>query len=277
MSMDLNNYNKIVELYHLMNDSEDLRKVFYANDYPVPFKTLTLYPVQMDLYYYFHLMVECLLLPHKTSGDINAISMSYLKYICYLATQKGQPEHLMFLGELLLIVFRKDKKYIDEDGNERATIEIMLDKGTLLVEGKEFSGKDFDLIRTIILEQNAIEAPDESLGADIIKAMQEIEEFKLKQSKIKMCSFEDQINIVVAKSSYRRDEIMQMTIRSFSRLLARIDKIMDYELRHSLLPYMEKKEQENLGHYAESIDKTTREKYESMLTDIDKLKQNINK
>lgn len=274
--MDLNNYDKIVELYHLMGDSEELRKVFYANDYPVPYKSLTLFPVQMDLYYYFHLMVECLLLPHKTSGDVKAISMSYLKYICYLGTDKKELQYLMFLGELLLIVLRKDKKYIDKSGHEKPTVEILVDKGKLLIEGEEFDGKDFDKIRTIILEQNAIDPPDESLGSDIIKAMKEIEEFKLKQSKIKMCSFEDQINIVVAKSSYRRDEIMQMSIRSFSRLLARIDKIMDYELKHSLLPYMEKKEQEKIGHYAESMDKTAREKYESMLTDLDKLKKDIN-
>ena len=274
--MDLNNYDKIVELYHLMGDSEELRKVFYANDYPVPYKNLTLFPVQMDLYYYFHLMVECLLLPHKTSGDVNAISMSYLKYICYLGTKKNELQHLMFLGELLLIVLRKDKEYIDKEGCKKPTIDILVDQGKILIEGEEFDGKDFDSIRAIILEQNAIDPPDESLGSDIIKAMQEIEEFKLKQSKIKMCSFEDQINIVVAKSSYRRDEIMSMSIRSFSRLLARIDKIMDYELKHSLLPYMEKKEQEKIGHYAESIDKTTREKYESMLTDLDKLKKDIN-
>ena len=80
---NLNNYKKIVELYHLMNDDKELLKVFYANDYPVPFKQLTLYPVQVDLYLYFHILVECLLLPHKTSGDIKAITMSYLQYLCF--------------------------------------------------------------------------------------------------------------------------------------------------------------------------------------------------
>ena len=114
-----NNYDKIVELYHLMNDDEKLLKVFYANDYPVPYKSLTLYPVQVDLYYYFHMLVECLLLPHKTSGDAKAISMSYLKYLCYLCTEKQQAQHIIFLSELLQIVLRKNKKYIDKDGKEK--------------------------------------------------------------------------------------------------------------------------------------------------------------
>lgn len=271
----MDNYRKIVELYKLMNEQEELRKVFYANDYPVPYKTLTLFPVQVDLYYYFHLLVECLLLPHKTSGDIKAISMSYLKYVCYLATQKGELQHVMFLGELLLIVLRKEKKYLDKNGAEHPTIDINLDKGCILVEGKEFTDKDFDEIRKIILEQNAIEIPDESINPEIIKTIQEIEAYKLKQSKKKMCSFEDQINIVVAKSSYRRDEIMKMTIRSFSRLLERIDKVMDYEIKSVLVPYMDDKGKEAITHYAEDTDKTTREKYESMLTDIDKLKENV--
>lgn len=271
----MDNYGKIVELYKLMNEQEELRKVFYANDYPVPYKTLTLFPVQVDLYYYFHLLVECLLLPHKTSGDIKAISMSYLKYICYLATTKGEVQHIMFLAELLLIVLRKDKKYKDKDGIEKATIDICVDMGYIIIEGEKITDKDFDQIRKIILEQNAIEFPDESISPEIIKTMREIEEYKLKQSKKKMCSFEDQINIVVAKSSYRRDEIMKMTIRSFSRLLERIDKVMDYEIKSVLAPHMDEKAQKAIVHYAEDTEKTTKEKYESMLTDIDKLKENI--
>lgn len=273
--MDLNNYDKIVELYHAMNDNKELLKVFYANDYPVPYKTLTLYPVQVDLYYYFHLLVQCLLLPHKTSGDIKAISLPYLKYLFYLATDKEQPEAIASLGELLLIVLRKPKTYKDENGNEKFSISFELDKGIIDIEGKKFDSKDFDIIKKIILEQNAIEAPDETIPPELLKAYKELEEYKLKQSKVKMCSFEDQINVIVARSSYRRDEVMKMTIRSFSRLLDRVDKIMSYEINSLLKPYMDKKDQENVGHYMADTEKSLKEKCDEAFTDMDSVHKKL--
>jgi hypothetical protein len=270
---NLNNYKKIVELYHLMNDDEALLKVFYANDYPVPFKELILYPVEVDLYLYFHLLVECLVLPHKVSGDLKAISMSYFKYLCYLATEKGETHHLVQLGELLLIILKKPKEYI-KDGVEKCTIEINLQKCILKIEDKSFNEKDFDKLRKIILEQNAIELPDETIHPDVLKAYKEMEEYKIKQSKVKMCSFEDQINVVVAKSSYRRDEVVKMTIRSFSRLLERVDKIMHYEIMTLLSLEMDKKDRQSIEHYMAG-DKTFEEKYKDAMMGLEEMKNKI--
>lgn len=273
--MDLNNYDKIVELYHLLNNDEKLLPVFYTNDYPVPYKSLTLYPVQVDLYYYFHLFVQCLLVPHKTSGDVKGISLSYLKYLFYLATDKNEQENILFLGELLLIVLKKPKIYTDKNSKERATITFELDKGIIDIEGEKFDSNDFDIIKKIILEQNAIEMPDETINPDMLKAYKELEEYKLKQSKIKMCSIEDQINVIVAQSSYRRDEIMKMTIRSFSRLLDRVDKIMSYEIKSLLIPYMDKKDQDKIEHYLQNTDKTLKEKCEESFTDMNALHKKV--
>lgn len=270
-----NNYNKLVELYHLFGDREQDLKTFYANDYPIPYKDLKLYPVQVDLYYYFHILVECLLLPHKTSGDAKAISMSYLKYLCYLATDKQHPEHIIFLGELLLIVLRKEKTYIDNNGKNKSTVDINLDNGTISIEGKIYNGKDFDKIKNIILEQNALEPLDESINPDLLKAFQEREEYLQKQCQSKKASFEDQINVVVAKSSYKREEIRKMSIRSFSRLLRRIDKVMAYEIESMLSPYMDEKDRKKIEHYLSDDDKSIKERCESMLTDMDTLKKKV--
>lgn len=270
-----NNYNKLVELYHLFGDREQDLKTFYANDYPIPYKDLKLYPVQVDLYYYFHILVECLLLPHKTSGDAKAISMSYLKYLCYLAIDKQHPEHIIFLGELLLIVLRKEKTYIDNNGKNKSTVDINLDNGTISIEGKIYNGKDFDKIKNIILEQNALEPLDESINPDLLKAFQEREEYLQKQCQLKKASFEDQINVVVAKSSYKREEIRKMSIRSFSRLLRRIDKVMAYEIESMLSPYMDEKDRKKIEHYLSDDDKSIKERCESMLTDMDTLKKKV--
>lgn len=269
-----NNYDKIVELYKLMGEDKELLKVFYANDYPVPYKSLLLYPVQMDLYLYFHILVECLVLPHKTSGDINAISMSYFDYLFYL-TENGKPQYLFQLIELLAIVLKKDKKYIDKDGKENDYVYISRDvknkHAQLIIGGEVYDTKDFDLLREIICIQNAIELPDETTNPDIVLAYKEMEEYRRKQSKIKMCTWEDQINIVVAKSSYKRDDVLQMTIRSFSRLLARVDKIMHYEIMMMLSPNMEKKDRQTIEHYMSSLEKDN--KYSDMFIDLEKFKE----
>lgn len=272
----INNYKKIVELYQMANQDDSMLKVFYANDYPVPLKKdLVLYPVQVDLYFYFHLLVECLLLPHLTSGDIKAISMSYFEYLCYRCIEKHDMMHIIYLSELLFIVLRKDRKYIDDNGNEQDTVVVDLTHKKLQICGTEISNEEFDFMRKVILEQNAIEVPDETLPPDLVKAFKEKEEFRLKQSRVKMCSFEDQINVVVAQSSYRRDEIMTMTIRSFTRLLTRIDKIMSYEISTLLSPNMEKKDRDKIPHYMESIDTSLKERYEKEFTDIQSLKEKI--
>lgn len=277
VDMDSTNYEKIVELYKKLGENKDLRKIFYANDYPIPFKEFTIYPVQVDLYFYFHLFVECLLLPHKTSGDINAISKSYLKYLCYLATDKDQIQYISYLGELLLIVLRKPRTYIDAEGKEQFTVSIILDKGIIEIEGKTIDDKEFDILREIICEQNAVEMLDESISPELLKAYKEREEYQRKQAQIKMCSFEDQINVVVARSAYRRDEVVKMTIRSFSRLLERTDKIMDYEIKNLLSPYMDKKDQKKIAHYMEesSLDKTLKEKCDEAFTDMESLHKKV--
>lgn len=269
------NYDKIVKLYHTYKDDEIFLKVFYANDYPLPYKSLTLYPVQVDMYYFFEIFSQCLLLPHLTSGDMKAVSMSYLKYLCYLGKDKGKPEYLTCLIELLKMVLRIDDNYTDSSGIQKASIDINIDKGLLIVKGDIFDGKDFDKIRAIILEQNGVEIPDETLSPKLVKAYNENKEFEQRHSGVKMCSFEDQINIVVAMTGYKRDEVLQMTLRSFSRLFARIDKILNYKIFSLLSPYIDKKGKKNkiVGHYAENIDTTLKERIEQEMISDDAYKK----
>jgi hypothetical protein len=267
-----NNYEKCVELFKWFGEKEELYDVFYANDYPIPYKGLLIYPVQVDLYIFFHQLVDCLLLPHLTSGDAKAISMPYFEYLVYLLKEKRQPQYLWELIQLLLICLRM--KATDENG--RQMIEIVPDgKHYLLRIGNEtYDSADFDKIRKIICEQNAVEMPDEKTHPDIVKAMKEVEEYKRKQAKVKICSFEDQINIVVAKSSYKRAECLTMTIRSFTRLLERVDKIMHYEIYTLLSPNLTDEGKKSIEHYM-AAEKTREERYQENLLDQDEQNQKI--
>lgn len=267
-----NNYEKLVELFKKYGN-EEWYSAFYANDYPIPYKELTLYPVQVDLYYVFHSFVECLLLPHLTSGDVEALSKSYFEYLVYLAKVKGQQIYIQELYELLSIVLKIP--ILNDDQSSNISI-IQQDKEHFLKVGDQlYDSQDFDCLRKIICEQNAIEMPDEETHPDILKAIKEVEEYKRKQAKVKMCSFEDQINVVVAKSSYRRDECIKMTIRSFTRLLERVDKIMHYEIMTLLSPNLTKEGKESIEHYM-AAEKTRKERYRSLMTEQDKINNKIN-
>jgi len=270
--MEKNNYEKLEALYHTFGENEELLNTFYANDYPVPFKSLKVYPVQVDLYFYFQLFSQCLVEPHRTSGDIKAISMSYLQFICYLALEKGRQELLVFLTELLSIVFQEPTTIKNESGEQVSNIEVDLDKFEVRVGGESISAEEFDRLRKIILEQNGVEVPDESLNPELVKAYNELEEFKRKQAHMKMCNFEEQINIVVAQTSYRRDEILRMTIRSFTRLFERLLLITDYEIKSLLSPYMSEKDVKKITHYLSDTRKTLKERIEGETTDEKQLR-----
>lgn len=267
-----NDYEKLVELFNKYGN-EDWYAAFYANDYPIPYKGLVIYPVQVALYYVFHSFVECLLLPHLTSGDINALSKPYFEYLIYLAETKGQRLYLQELFELLSIVLHLP--ILNEDNISNICIVKDGENHLLKIGSEVYNSQDFDNIRKIICEQNAIEMPDEETHPDILKAIKEVEEYKRKQAKVKLCSFEDQINIVVAKSSYRRDECLKMTIRSFTRLLERVDKIMHYEIMSLLAPNLEKEVVKNIEHYM-AANKTRKEKYREAMVEQDKINNKIN-
>lgn len=260
--MEANNYEKIVELYNMLGRSDELLNVFFTNDYPIPFKSLKIYPVQMDLYFYFQVFSQCLLEPHKTSGDLKAISMSYLRYICYLGVEKQRSELLVFLAELISMVFKIPKVVKNDKGEEIYNIDINFDNATIRIGDETITEKEFDTFRKIVLEQNAIEVPDESLNPELVKAYRELETFKQKQSNIKMCDIEGQIDIVIAQTSYRKDEILKMTIRTFSHLFERLLMINNYEMQTLLSPYMEKKDQKGITHYLADNHKSLKERIE---------------
>jgi len=271
--MEANNYEKIVELYNTLGGGEELLKVFYTNDYPIPFKSLKIYPVQMDLYFYFQVFSQCLLEPHKTSGDIKAISMSYLRYLCYLGADKQRPEILVFLSELISMVFKIPKFVKNDKGEKTYNIDINFDEAIIRVGEETIDEKEFDTFRKIVLEQNAIEPPDESLNPELVKAYKELEQFKQKQSNIKMCDIEGQIDIVIAQTSYRKDEILKMTIRTFSHLFERLLMITNYEIQSLLTPYMEKKDQKSITHYLADNHRTLKERIEKESMDESSLRK----
>ena len=272
------NYDRIAELYALFGKSGEFRKTFYDNDWAVPYQkngeTIYFYPVTVDCYVPFHTLAQSILIDKNQSGDFEAITRSYLDYIFYLA-EHDHPEHLLMLCELLLMCLGWEREYVSESGVRMPSVDIGMEgtHAVLLLRGVKYTADDFDEMRTIICEQNALELPRDDVHPDIKKAWEEVEDLRRKRAKVKICSFGDQMNVMMIKTSYTKPQLLQMTIRTFSTLLARIDTVLSYEITTLLSPYLDKDGQKQITHY---LADTTRDKYKDIYIDYGEFKKNKN-
>ena len=271
-------FEKVEEICRLFGNPDTFENTFFDNDWAYPFssdgKKILLYPATVAYYTIFHVFATSLLLSKNMSGDVKAISMSYLEYIFYLA-ENGDGINLVFLTELLLICLKLPRT-TTKDGNVIPSVEIARaddKKVYLLINGERWNATEFDKIRQIILQQNALEAPREDIHPDILEAYKEYEEFLRKRNKVKICSFADQLNVIMLKTAYTKETIMGMTIRTFTKLLERADLMLNYEISTLLSPYMSKDGVQKITHY---LSDTTRDKYKDMYVDYDEFRRKNN-
>jgi len=207
-------------------------------DKPVPYKELEIYPVKMCDYIEFHKYVNCLLLDKNSIPDMNIISMTYLDYIFYLATPKNSDEeanldsgiYLYLLLMLLCMVLHIDK---DDALNKKLIVfdkDEKNDRAFIQIKGKKYYGRDFDKIKKIIAEQNGVELIDETIQKEIREAMEKAQEYKMRQNAYKVCSLEEQMICVLISTSLKLEDIYDLTIRKFIKILRRVDHKLHYEI-----------------------------------------------
>lgn len=91
--------------------------------------------------------------------------------------------------------------------------------------------KDFDNLKKIILEYNAVQVPDENLHPKLRQKIQEAMQLMAKRQKYKEGTMEEQIisyKTEMRLSSY--EPIKNMTIYQFRKELQRLDLIKDYQI-----------------------------------------------
>lgn len=196
--------------------------IYLFYDKPVPYKKLLIYPALMEEYIEFHTYVQCLLYEKNSIPDARIISMSYLRFLYYLAGEKNEPSVYflnLLLAKVLHLGLEDIKFYVGE--NDRAFFEI---------KGEVYDANDFDKISQIICEQNSIMQIDNTIRKEIRDAMKKAQEYKMQQNKNKMCSLEEQMICVLISTSLTLEDIYKLTIRKFSKILERIDCKMHYEI-----------------------------------------------
>lgn len=248
----------------------DSYSFFYIYDSPVPYKDLLIYPATMRDYIQLHFYADCLLLDKNSYPDVNIISMTYLGFLYYISTQHGN-EELTKLNGLFHLCFKVPMD--DENGG----IKYYTRGGNpyFLVNGIEYDSDDFENIRKIICDQNCIEMLDENIQKEVRDEMDKAKEQRRKQNQNKICSLEDQMICALISTNLKMEDIYDLTVRKFSKILQRVDHKLHYQIYKtaSMSGFVEFKDKSMLKGWMSDLEEN--DKYSDVKVDRDEFEQKI--
>lgn len=241
---------------------------FLYYDKPIPYKELLIYPATVNDYLKFHFYVMSLLLDKNSVPDIEVISMPYLRFLYHMASTSGLPYLYMF-KELLKMVLHIDNDeafYFGLDDKNKAIFKV---------NGVTYNSEDFDEIVDIIFMQNCIDHIDDSIQKEIREEMEKAERYRMQQNAHKMGSLEDQIICILISTPLKLDDIYNLTIRKFSKVLERVDHKLHYEIYLSaqMSGMVEFKDKNAIKHWM--CDLTKSDKYSDVKVDTKELHDKI--
>lgn len=214
-----------------------MNDVSYENeltfDLPIKFKKniedlefIELFPVKMEDYMLFQLCSNIITKNKNKTPSVEIIKMSYLDYIFYLMNDiddvKMRELYSYMFYNILRLVFKKDDiQYIKENN-----------KYSLKIDDFIIDGENFDAIKDIIIAQNLPDYDDTYIDPKVEEVLLEAERF-VNRHKKKMGSLEDQIICVLISTNLKMDDIAQLSLRKFSKILQRVDYKLHYEIYKS--------------------------------------------
>jgi len=194
----------------------------YTFDKPVKYKTLVLHPIKMKNYFHFMQVASILLIDKNSIPEVKIISMSYLEYLCHIHKESES------IGNILIHLLRLVLDFDKEEDVEKISLFPVMHK--FMVDGKMFDAQDFDNIRTIIIEQNGLTPPDETIQKELRDAMEDAAAFRRKLSGNKTAGIEDQMVALSTQTGFTLEYIYEMTIRKFIKAIERVDHAMHYKM-----------------------------------------------
>lgn len=245
---------------------EYMRELYF--DLPITYKELKIYPIKMKEYLEFHMLVDCLLIDKNSIPDVNIINMSYLRFLYYESAEKGLP-YVFMLKALLCLVLHMD---LEEEINF-----YINDKNQAFfkVRGVEYNSNDFNKIVNIIFEQNCIDAIDNTIQKEIRDALEKAQEYKIAQNHRKICSLEEQMICVLISTPLKFEDIYELTIRKFTKIIERVNLKMHYQiyLSASMSGLVKFKNDDAITYWMADLSKT--DKYAEVKVDMDAMREKI--
>lgn len=274
--MEYTNYDEILNYYmDLYKDNPDIEDFLMQNDLPVPYKDLKIFPVKISMNIFFQSFASCLVLQQHRIADAEVLRLKYLDFLFYVNKVKGIDNTLysLYLKELLYICLRLPRTIKNENNEDIPTIDFVYSNNNHLIRiyNKTYNAEDFENIRRIICKQNLIELPDVKSSPDIEKKYEEYIAYLKKIGKIKTGNFEDLSLCLMSELGYTKEEVKNLTIRTFYSLLERVGFIMDSKILRLLSPNLEKKDIDKIPNWTDKIvRKTHLEEMSSSVQDMEK-------
>ena len=218
---------------------------FYTLDKPVPYKNIEIYPVKVKDHDTFYRCINCLTLEKNSIPDKKILKMSYLEYLYHLHIENKELDFLLLLDYLLKLCMKLDDTmgvnyYFDKITNKPlfkighkvldADGKTIPDEYGVKLDGEIYNATDFEEIQNIICNQNLVDRPDETIQKEIRDKMEESRLMKAKANGNKPASFEDTILCLVASTSMSLNEVYDLSLRKFIKLLQRVDAKLHYQI-----------------------------------------------
>lgn len=246
----------------LVDELMMLDRDYFQLDKPVPFiKGLTLYPVNIKYYDEFLACTACLTL--NRLEDSEGIMLNNIGYLIKKMTEQGiqgavwaaqfsrlcelvfnitngirctkcgkvhSHSLIMALTEEQRKDFHCDCGSQDFEGVIRCRNNPETKKPEIIVMGIPITSKDFDRLRQIVMYQNLPDFKDDSwVDPDVKEDQRAKQELLAKKNKGGNATLERKIVCVSAKTSYKIQELYELSIRKFLMLLSAVDDAMTYE------------------------------------------------
>jgi hypothetical protein len=241
------------------------RDFYYTFDDPIPYKNLLLYPVQLKDFYKFQVFASCYFLEKNSKTNIKYISMPYLQFL--YETDNVANNNKLFFDGLLRVVLKKPtmSAYYGLDENGKAFFSI---------DDVKYDSNDFTEIKNIIVEQNNLELPDETIQKEVRDKMEEARRYKQRISGNKIASLEEQIIALGIYTGWTLDYIQTLTIRKFIKAIRRSDHILTSKiyLQASLSGMVEFKDKSVIKHWLSELDT---DKNKDIIVDVKSVQNKI--
>jgi hypothetical protein len=243
-------------------------------DLPIPYKGLLLYPVSVKDYLLFSSYAQCLSLDKNSIPDAKIIAMTYLDYLYHLTGTNSSP-YIIWLDRVLAFCLKDDKSFEDiKNSIDRYKLDEK-SKAFIIIGDKNYTGKDFLEMRSIICQQNMIELIDENVSKEVRDSLEEAREYKNKLNNSKPGSLEDYITSLATVTGWTLDYIYSMSIRKFIKCIRRMDNLIHYKiyLTASISGMVEFKDKSFIKHWLTDIEDG--EKYGDVSVDLTEMQQKV--